>query len=267
MRIFDTHAHYNDARFGSERDSIINEVLLNGVEYVLNAGTDIAANNDCIALAEAYPQFYASAGIHPHETSKTAETAEVLDALIFQLKHPKTVAVGEIGLDFHYDFSDRETQMKWFRVQMELAADTGLPVIIHDREAHGPCMDMIRAFPSVKGIFHSFSGSCETAAELVKRGWYISFSGVVTFKNAHRILDVVRSVPAERLLIETDCPYLAPFPMRGKLNRSDYLRYTASVIAEEKNMTPEELCEITLENGKRIYGIEKHADTESNPGV
>lgn len=255
MRIFDTHAHYNDERFDGERDNIIAEVLSYGVEYVLNAGTNIETNNECIALAEKYPQFYASVGIHPHDTSKITDEKETLDALRYQLAHEKVVAVGEIGLDFHYDFSDRETQIKWFRLQMELAAETGYPVIIHDREAHGMCMDMVRDFSSVTGIFHSFSGSAETAAELIERGWYISFSGVVTFKNAHRILDVVRSVPAEHMLIETDCPYLAPHPMRGKLNRSDYLRYTASKIAEAKDMTAEKLCEITLSNGKRIYGI------------
>lgn len=255
MRIFDTHAHYNNERFDGERDNIIAEVLQDGVEYVMNAGTNIETNNECIALAGKYPQFYASAGIHPHDTSKITDEKETLDALRYQLTHEKVVAVGEIGLDFHYDFSDRETQIKWFRLQMELAAEYGYPVIIHDREAHGPCMDMVRDFSSVTGIFHSFSGSAETAAELIERGWYISFSGVVTFKNAHRILDVVRSVPVEHMLIETDCPYLAPHPMRGKLNRSDYLRYTASKIAEAKDISAEKLCEITLSNGKRIYGI------------
>ncbi len=258
MRIFDTHAHYNDERFDGERDKIISEVLSNGVEYVLNAGTNITANKECIALTESYPQFYASVGIHPHDTSKIIDDKETIDALKLQLTHQKVVAVGEIGLDFHYDFSDRETQMKWFRYQMELAAETGYPVIIHDREAHGPCMDMVRDFPSVTGIFHSFSGSAETASELIKLGWFVSFSGVVTFKNAHRILDVVRSVPAENMLIETDCPYLAPHPMRGKLNRSDYLRYTASAIAEAKDMDAEKLCEITLDNGKKIYRINKY---------
>lgn len=255
MRIFDTHAHYNDDRFDNERDSIIAEVLSNGVEYILNAGTNIASNNECIALTGSYPQFYASVGIHPHDTSKVTGDKETLDILKLQLDNQKVAAIGEIGLDYHYDFSDRDTQMKWFRLQMELAAETGYPVIIHDREAHGPCMDMVRAYPSVTGIFHSFSGSAETAAELIKLGWFVSFSGVVTFKNAHRILDVVRSVPAENMLIETDCPYLAPHPMRGKLNRSDYLCYTASVIAETKGMPVEKLCEITLNNGKKIFRI------------
>lgn len=255
MRIFDTHAHYNDDRFGDERDGIIAEVLSNGVEYILNAGTNITSNNECIALTESYPQFYASVGIHPHDTSKVNGDKETLDMLRFQLNNKKVAAIGEIGLDYYYDFSDRETQMKWFRLQMELAAETGYPVIIHDREAHGPCMDIVRAFPSVTGIFHSFSGSTETAFELIKLGWFVSFSGVVTFKNAHRILEVVRSVPVENMLIETDCPYLAPHPMRGKLNRSDYLLYTASVIAETKDINVEKLCEITLDNGKRIYRI------------
>ncbi|MDD4771994.1 MAG: TatD family hydrolase [Eubacteriales bacterium] len=255
MRIFDSHAHYNDERFNGERQSIITEVLSDCVEYILNAGTNINTNNESILLAEAYPQFYASVGIHPHDTAQIIDENKTLDILRRQLTHEKVAAVGEIGLDYHYDFSDRGTQMKWFRLQMELAAEADYPVIVHNREAHGPCMDMVRAFPTVKGIFHSFSGSAETAAELIKRDWYISFSGVVTFKNANRILDVVRSVPAQNMLIETDCPYLAPHPMRGKLNRSDYLCYTAAVIAEAKGMTAEELCEITLNNAKRIYRI------------
>lgn len=255
MRLFDTHAHYNDRRFDGIRRDIIAQVLTNDVEYILNVGTDIASNYESIALTDEYPQFYTSVGIHPHETSKAINEYEILNELKLQLVHRKVAAIGEIGLDYHYDFSDRGTQMKWFRLQMELAADTGYPVIIHDREAHGPCLDVIKEYPSVIGIFHSYSGSAETASELIKRGWYISFSGVVTFKNATRITDVVRSVPVERLLIETDCPYLAPHPMRGKLNRSDYLRYTAAVIADIKNCAVEELCEITFENAKRIYRL------------
>lgn len=258
MRLFDTHAHYNDERFDGERDKIIAEVINNGVEYILNAGTDIETSQISIDLADTYPQFYASVGVHPHEASKitglTGEKDTVL-RLKQQLNSKKAVAIGEIGLDFHYDFSDRETQMKWFRLQMDLAAETGYPVIIHDREAHGPCLEIVSEYPSVTGIFHSFSGSVETAARLIERGWYISFSGTVTFRNANRILDVVRSVPVERMLIETDCPYLAPHPMRGKLNRSDYLCYTAAKIAEIKCIDTDKLAEITLENGKRIYDI------------
>lgn len=256
MRFFDSHAHYNDNRFDGARDIIITEVLSGGVDYILNAATDIESGGECAALAERYPQFYTSAGIHPHEAGKIKDEAETLDRLRRQLENKKTVAIGEIGLDFYYDFCDRETQKKIFRLQLGLAAETGYPVIIHDREAHGPCLEAALNFPSVRGVFHSFSGSAESAEVLIKHGWYVSFSGAVTFKNARKLLDAVRAVPPERMLIETDCPYLAPHPMRGKLNRSDYLIYTASAIAEAIGMTAERVAEATSKNARRLFGID-----------
>ncbi len=172
------------------------------------------------------------------------------------LKEEKAVAIGEIGLDYHYDFSDRETQMRFFRSQMDLAAETGLPVIIHDREAHGDVFDIIRAYRErVRGILHSCSAAREQVREYVKMGWYISFSGTITFKNAAGILDSVRAVPQDRILVETDCPYLAPVPMRGKLNHSGYLHYTAARAAELLGMEYEAFCEAEAANARAIFKI------------
>ena len=228
LEIIDTHAHYDDARFDENREAVIAGVLHTGyIRNIVNVGCDIASSKTSLALAHKYPHFYAACGIHPHECGKIADAKKTLAQLEELLSDKKCVALGEIGLDYHYDFSDREIQKQWFEYQMQLAEKLDMPVVIHDREAHGDCMDIVRKYPNVRGEFHSFSGSAETAAELIKRGWYISFSGVITFKNASKILDVVKSVPPERIMIETDCPYLAPVPMRGKDNNSSYLKYTA----------------------------------------
>lgn len=254
--IFDSHAHYEDARFSDCRDSVIAEILGGGeVGYIMNVGSDIRTSLASVMLSEEYEQFYAAAGIHPHECGKITDEAETVERLRRLLRRDKTMALGEIGLDYHYDFSDRESQLKWFRIQMEIARELDFPVIIHDREAHGQCMDIVREFPTVKGIFHSYSGSAEMAAELIKLGWYISFSGVVTFKNASKILDTVKSVPDDRILIETDCPYLAPVPVRGNINRSDYLKYTAEKIASVRGTDYETLCNLTLNNTLKVYRI------------
>lgn len=255
MRLFDSHAHYDDPKFDGERDKIIAEIFAAGVERVVNASSDLATSRASIALAEKYPRFYAAIGIHPHEcaaiTDENAATAELCKLL----GENKVVALGEIGLDYHYDSEWKEAQKHWFDAQLSIAEERGLPVIVHDREAHGDCLDIVRAHKASRGVFHSFSGSAETARELVSLGWYVSFSGSVTFKNASKLLEAVRAVPSDRLLIETDCPYLAPVPMRGKLNRSDYMLYTARAVSEARGVSEEEIAETTFRNAESFFGI------------
>ncbi len=257
--LFDSHAHFDDERFFnpeevSDRDALIEDIFKGDISYIMNASSDINSSENGIELSKKYEGFYSAAGIHPHEI-----TGLDLDLTLLRLKEllafKKVMALGEIGLDYHYDGDYKEEQKIWFRAQMALAEELDMPVIIHDREAHGDTMDIIREFPTVRGILHSFSGSEEMAKELVKRGWYISFSGVITFKNASRILEVVKSVPNERILVETDCPYLAPVPMRGKLNHSGYLHYTAEVAAVARGEDYESFCENTLKNTLEIYKI------------
>ncbi len=255
MRIFDTHAHYDDAKFDGIREECIKESFDIGVEYIVNASSDLKSSHSSIVLAEKYPQFYAACGIHPHECCEIADKNEALDTVKSLLSHKKAVALGEIGLDYYYDTDWKEKQIEYFDSQLSLAEELNLPVIIHDRDAHGDTMDIIRAHPKSIGILHSFSGSAEMARQLQKLGWYISFSGVVSFKNASRVIESLLSVDDERLLIETDCPYLAPVPMRGKTNRSSYLEYTISAIANAKGMSNEEIAFLTFNNAKRIFKI------------
>ncbi len=256
MEIIDTHAHYDDSRFDGNRDELIADVLNIGyIRNIINAGCSIKSSKAGQELSKKYPQFYFTAGIHPHDSGRAGDRDRAFFELEGLLRDPKCVALGEIGLDYHYDFSDRETQNKWFEWQMQMANRLDKPVAIHDREAHGDCMDMVRKFPNVTGEFHSFSGSAEMAKELVKRGWYISFSGVITFKNASKILEAVKAVPLDRIMIETDAPYLAPVPMRGKTNLSSYMKYTAEAAANVLGITTEEFCAATTENAKRLFGI------------
>lgn len=253
MTLFDTHAHFQDARFAEDRDAALSEAFDSGVSYIVNVGTDLATSKEAIALAEQYTGCYAAIGVHPHDS---AEATDADYAELAQLcAHQKVVAIGEIGLDYHYDFSDRTAQMQAFRRQMQWAQDVGMPVVIHDREAHGDVFSVIREFPKVTGILHSYSGSAEWARQLVELGWYISFSGVITFQNANKVLEAAKAVPLDRLLIETDCPYLAPVPMRGKRNSSLYVRYTAERLAQLRDISFAELAEITTENAKRVFHI------------
>ncbi len=259
--LFDSHAHYDDRRFLDteevpDRDALIKSIFDAGDGLILNAASDIASSHAGIELSEKYDRFYSAAGIHPHEIPSSGGMNDTLDTLKKLLLKDKVKALGEIGLDYHYDGDYKDEQKKWFRAQMELACELDMPVIIHDREAHGDCMEIIREFPGVRGILHSFSGSVEMAHELLKRGWYISFSGVITFKNASRILDVVKCIPEDRILIETDCPYLAPVPMRGKLNHSGYLKYTAMIAAQVRSEDYDAFCERTFRNTAQIYGID-----------
>lgn len=255
-KLFDTHAHYTDERlFGN--DLLLNELFSADISHILTVATCMEDGAECARLARRYDGIYASAGIHPHECGKSGNLDDAMTVIENQLTHEKVVALGEIGLDYYYDFSDRETQMRFFRAQMELAEKTGKPVIIHDREAHGDTMDMIREFRGrVIGVLHSCSASAEQVKEYVKMGWYISFSGVITFKNASKTLDSVLATPPERLLLETDCPYLAPVPMRGKTNHSGYLHFTAEKAASLLGMDYDALCALEVENAKKLFGIQ-----------
>ena len=251
---FDTHAHYDDEQFDLDRDELLASMPENGVTLIVNAASDVRTARIGRALAEKYPFVYFAAGVHPHEASgMDGGTCGQLREL---LAHPKAVAVGEIGLDYHYDLSPRDVQRERFAEQMELAREVGMPVIIHEREACADTLDVLRAFwGDVRGVFHCYSGSWETAKEILDHGWYLSFTGVVTFKNARRALEVVRNMPLERLMIETDSPYLAPEPRRGRRNDSRNLVYTAARIAQERGMEAEELARAAYTNGLRFFGI------------
>ena len=258
MKFFDTHAHCDDKRFEEEyaggTDGVITDCLNDNVSHIINIGTNLENSRASVALAEKYENVYASCGIHPSDVfydDPDRAIAEIEELL----KHPKAVALGEIGLDYHYEDVPPELQFIYFEKQMRLAEKLGKPVIIHDREAHGDCIEMIKRFPTVKGVFHSFSGSAEMALELVNLGWYISFSGTVTFKNAKKPKEACVVVPADRLLIETDAPYLSPTPHRGELNRPSYVQLTAEEIARLRGVSTEEIMKLTEENAKRLFGI------------
>lgn len=258
MKLFDTHAHCDDKRFEEEYDGgtlkLIEDCLNDNVGYIINIGTNLENSRVSIELAHKFDRVYASCGIHPSDVfyDDMDKAISVIEEL---LSDEKAVAIGEIGLDYHYEDVPRDLQMKYFIAQMELAKRLRVPVIIHDRDAHGDCLEVIKKYPEVIGVFHSYSGSAEMAKELVKLGWYISFSGTVTFKNARIPKEACVVVPSDRLLIETDAPYLAPTPHRGTLNRSTYVQLTAEEIARLRGTTLEEIEKITTENAKRLFNI------------
>lgn len=265
IELFDSHAHYFDKRFdeaGGADKVLREEVFGKGVLGVINVGTNNESNLRCIEQAARYGNMYVAVGIHPEDVAycrgNVFDEVEILKGIIGDRenrKDKKIVALGEIGLDYHYEGFDKELQMKYFDAQMEMAPQLDLPVIIHDREAHGDCFECVLRHKGVRGVFHSYSGSAEMAAELIKRGWYISFSGVVTFKNASRVREVVASVPTERILIETDAPYLAPHPYRGRINHSGLIEYTAAAIAEIKGTDIEQIAKATYNNARELFGI------------
>jgi len=250
---FDTHAHYCDKRFNEDRNELLGSMPGAGISLILNAGSSLKSSRMSLDMADKYPFVYASVGIHPHDAkSMTDNTIKELENF---LSHPKAVATGEIGLDYHYDFSPRDVQQVRFREQLELARYLGKPVIIHEREALHDTLEMIRDFNDLTGVMHCFSGSWETAKTILDMGWYLSFTGVITFKNARRALEVLEKMPADRIMLETDCPYLAPEPKRGRRNSSLYLPYIAEKIAEIRGISTEEIAALTLENGKRFFEI------------
>lgn len=261
MKYFDSHAHYYDERFSEELnegvDSLIDTLLTENVSYIVNIGTSPETSRQAIAQAKKHNNMYTAIGIHPSDTrflsDMESELREIREMILD--KSNKCVCLGEIGLDYHYPDTDKERQMRYFEAQMKMAEELNIPVCIHDRESHADVMEVIRRYPKVRGVLHSFSGSAEMAEELVKIGWMISFSGTLTFTNARKPKEVAARLPHESVMIETDCPYLAPHPKRGTLNHSGNLEYTNAVLASIWGITPEECAEITEKNAKRFFGI------------
>ena len=249
--IFDAHAHYDDKWFDEDRDTLLASMPEKGVSYIVNASVDIATAQTAIGYAEQYPFMYACAGIHPENLEGLAE--DYTEQLARLWEHPKVVAIGEIGLDYHWDIP-RDVQHRVFEEHLRLAKELDAPVVIHDREAHADVMELIRKYRP-KGLMHCYSGSVEMLKEVMKLGLYISLGGTVTFKNARVPVEVAAAVPIDRLLLETDAPYLSPVPFRGKRNDSANIAYTAEKIAAIRGMEPQELADITTENAKRMYGI------------
>ena len=250
---FDSHSHMDDRRFDGDREEIINDLKNHGVGLLMNVGCDLPSSERSVALAEQYAFVYAAVGSHPDDADHV--NGKLLDRYRSLAMHEKVRAIGEIGLDYHYEDVPRAQQVIAFEQQLELAEALKLPVIVHEREAHGDAMEIVKRHPEVRGVFHCFSGSKELALWLVERGWYIGFTGVVTFKNARRAVEAVQALPLERILIETDCPYMAPEPYRGRRNDSRYVPLVAARIATLKGISPEEAGSITTENAKRLFAI------------
>ena len=252
--IFETHAHYDDEQFDADRDELLSSLADGGVGLVVNPSVTAENAKKVLAMAEQYSFFYAAVGVHPENCANYDENE--LAALRELAQHPKCVAIGEIGLDYYWEENPpREFQQRVFREQMALACELHLPVIVHDREAHADSLTIVKEFPEVKGVFHCYSGSAEMAKELLKLGWMISFTGVVTYKNARKTVEAAEVVPLDRLMIETDAPYMSPVPRRGTRNDSRNLIYIAEKLAEIKGISTEEMIRITEENAKRFFGI------------
>lgn len=255
--LFDSHAHLDDERFEEDRIDVIEAMPKAGVGLIMNVGADMPSSRRSVVLAKKYPFIYAAVGVHPHEVE------EMTDADLQDLKElareEKVRAIGEIGLDYYYDNSPRDKQKNWFEKQIELAQELNMPIIIHCRDAMQDCLDILKKydFSSTSGVMHCFSGSAETAAEIVKMGFYVAFGGAITFKNNKKACGAVQAVPMERLLIETDCPYLTPEPHRGKRNDSRYVKYVAEKVAEFRGITVEEVEQATMFNAKCLFQIEQ----------
>ena len=262
MKYFDSHAHYYDERFESECergvDDLIDALLSSEVSAIINVGTSPETCLKVIESVKMHKGIYSALGIHPSDSQYLVGSAEENIAIIEKMitdKENRCVALGEIGLDYHYPDTNKACQMDYFLRQMSLAEKLAIPVVIHDREAHGDIMDVIRSFPNVRGVLHSYSGSPEMALELVRRGYMISFSGTVSFTNAKKVREVARILPKSAVLIETDCPYLTPHPYRGKLNHSGYLKYTNAALADALGIDEGECADITDSNARRFFRI------------
>ena len=253
--LFDTHAHMDADAFDADRHELLASLPGQGISLVMNPGCSLESSLNAIALAQRYDFIYAAVGSHPDVADEVDESLIGTYRELCQ-KSPKVKAIGEIGLDYHYEDIPRDIQKRAFRLQMELARELDLPAIVHEREAHEDGLKIVDEFPTVTGVFHCYSGSLEMAKELVKRGWYIGFTGVLTFKNARKALEVAANIPLERIVIETDCPYMAPVPFRGKRNDPGKLCQMAEKLAELRGITPGEAARITLENGKTLYRME-----------
>ncbi len=251
--LFDTHAHLDDARFDEDREVVINMLKDEGVSLVVNIGADLKSSAQSVELSEKYDFIYASVGVHPDATDELDEDG--IKKLTEWLKKDKVVAVGEIGLDYHNMGATKEVQKRWFERQLLLAKELNMPYIIHDRDAHGDVLEILKKHGYYNGVMHCYSGSSEMAKEVTSLGMMVSFAGPVTFKNAPKAKEAAKAVPLDKLMIETDCPYLSPEPFRGKRNDSSRVRYVAEEIARLKGISFEEVARITKENGKRFYNI------------
>ena len=251
--LFDTHAHMNDPAFDEDREEVLLGLKDKGVEWMMNVGCCLESSRDCVAMAERYPFVYASVGTHPDSADEVDDA--VLEEYGKLCKHEKVMAVGEIGLDYYYETIPRDVQQRAFRLQMELAKELGMPVIVHERNAHEDGMKIVKEFKGVTGVFHCYSGSAEMARQLVDLGWYIGFTGVLTFKNARKAVETAQQIPLDRIVLETDCPFMAPDPFRGKRNDPGYLWRMAEKLAEIRGIGLEEVHRATTENAKRLYRI------------
>ena len=252
--LFDTHAHMNDPAFDADREAVLLGLRDKGVEFMMNVGCCRESSRDCVAMAEKYPFVYASVGTHPDAADEvTEEVLEEYRRLVAD--HPKVRAIGEIGLDYYYETIPREIQQKAFRMQMELARELKMPVIVHERNAHDDGMRIAKEFKDVTGVFHCYSGSAEMARQLVDMGWYIGFTGVLTFKNARKAVETAQRIPLDRIVLETDCPFMAPEPFRGKRNDPGYLYRMAQRLAELRGISEEEVHAATMGNAKRLYRL------------
>ncbi len=248
---FDSHAHFDDARFDEDRHELLSSMNKNGVSYITNIGADLKSSKSSVKLAEKYDFMYAAVGVHPHDAKAMDEGT--LAELAQLARNKKVVAYGEIGLDYYYDNSPRDTQKFWFKKQMKLAYDLKLPVVIHTRDATEDTIKICKESKIHGGIIHCFSGSAETARIYLDMGYHISFAGPLTFKNARSLPEAARLVPEDRLLIETDCPYMAPEPHRGKRNSSVYVRHVAEKLAEIRGTSVEHIAEVTCANAKKLF--------------
>lgn len=252
--IFDTHAHMDDRAFEEDREELLSRLPQEGIALLMNPGCSQASSLAAVELAKRYDYLYAAVGSHPDAADEVNEAAlECYRSLCRE--NSKVKAIGEIGLDYHYEDIPRDIQQRAFRAQMALAREENLPVIVHEREAHEDGMNIVAEFPEVTGVFHCYSGSLEMAKWLIDRGWYIGFGGVLTFKNARKALEVAANIPLERIVLETDCPYMAPEPFRGKRNDPGKLYRVAEKLAQLRGLTAEEVQTVTLENGKKLYRI------------
>jgi len=253
--LIDTHAHLDDKRFDGDREDVIKQLRQDGVDLVINPGADITSSHKAVELARAYDFIYAAVGVHPQDAARFDEgQLRELEKLAHE---DKVVAIGEIGLDYHYDEPSRDVQIACFKKQLKLAEQLDLPVIIHDRDAHGDVMEILKARgKKQKGVLHCFSGSAEIAKECMKLGYLISFTGNITFKNARRLVEVVKAIPIEKIMIETDSPYLTPEPHRGERNYPGNVRYVAQKIAEIKGMQYDDVVHVTGHNAVKLFGLE-----------
>ena len=252
--LFDTHAHMDDQAFQEDRKALLDSYPQQGIGLIMNPGCSLASSRNVDKLTREYDFLYGAVGSHPDVADEVNE-AVLEEYRMLCKQNPKIKAIGEIGLDYHYEDIPRDIQKKAFRMQMELARELNLPVIVHERDAHEDGMKIVEEFPDVTGVFHCYSGSCEMAKWLIARGWYIGFTGVLTFKNARKAIEVAGQIPLDRIVLETDCPYMAPEPFRGKRNDPGKIYRMAEKLAEIRGLSLEEIQAITMENGKRLYRL------------